>query len=76
MALQLEWRVLNVTLIGMYCTAGGQWYCALNGLCYSEHYVKATAQQGQWYCSLNEEFCSEHHVDYTTQMWTVILRLE
>ena len=32
-------------LIGRYCTAGGQLYCALNGVCYSEHYVGGTAQQ-------------------------------
>ena len=33
------------TFIGRYCTAGGQWYCGLNGVCYSEHYVEGTAQQ-------------------------------
>ena len=26
-------------------TAGGQWYCRLDGVCYSEHYVEGTAQQ-------------------------------
>ena len=29
----------------MYCTAGGQWYCGLNVVCYSEHYVEDTVQQ-------------------------------
>ena len=29
----------------MYCTAGGQKYCVLKGVCYSEHYVESTAQQ-------------------------------
>jgi len=43
--LQVEWRVLEWTLCGRYCTAGGQWYCRLNGVCYSEHYVEGTAQQ-------------------------------
>jgi len=33
------------TFIGRYCTAGGQWYCRLNGVCYSEHYVEGTALQ-------------------------------
>jgi len=33
------------TLIGRYCIAGGQWYCGLNGVCYSEHHVEGTAQQ-------------------------------
>ena len=36
---------VQVTLIGRYCTAGGQWYCRLDGVCYSEHYVEGTAQQ-------------------------------
>ena len=34
------------TFIGRYCTVGGQWYCRLNEVCYSEHYVDDTAQQG------------------------------
>jgi len=41
----LEWSVLQCTLCGSYCTAGGQWYCGLNGVCYSELYVEGTAQQ-------------------------------
>jgi len=43
--LWIEWFLLQWTLCGRYCTAGGQWYCALNGVCYSEHYVEGTAQQ-------------------------------
>ena len=43
--LQVEWSVLLWTLCGRYCTAGGQWYCRLNGVCYSEHYVEDTVQQ-------------------------------
>jgi len=43
--LQLKWSVLQLTLFGRYCTAGGQWYFSLNGVCYSEHYVASTAQQ-------------------------------
>jgi len=44
-ALWLEWNVLQGTLYGRYCTARGQWYCGLNGVCYSEHYKEGTAQQ-------------------------------
>jgi len=33
--LQVEWCVLQWTLCGRYCTAGGQWYCGLNVVCYS-----------------------------------------
>ena len=43
--LWLEWSVLQCTLCGRYCTAGGQWYCGLNGVCYIEHYVEGTEQQ-------------------------------
>jgi len=43
--LWLEWSVLQWTLCGGYCTVGGQWYCSLNGVCYSEHYVEGTALQ-------------------------------
>jgi hypothetical protein len=43
--LQLEYSVLQLTLSGRYFAAGGQWYCGLNGVCYSEHYVEDTSQQ-------------------------------
>ena len=43
--LQLELIVLQWTLYGRYCTGGGQWYCSLNWLCYSEHYMEDTAQE-------------------------------
>ena len=33
------------TFIERYFTAGGQWYCSLDGVCYSEHYVEGTSQQ-------------------------------
>jgi len=41
----VEWNVLEWTLCGSYCTAGGQWYSGLNAVCYSEQYVEGTAQQ-------------------------------
>ena len=40
-----ECSVLQWTLCGRYCTAGGQLYCELKGVCSSEHYVEVTAQQ-------------------------------
>jgi len=43
--LQFEWSVLQLTLCGRYCTAGGQWYYSLDGVCYSEHCVEVTALQ-------------------------------
>ena len=43
--LWVEWNVLQWTLSGKYSTACGQWYCGLNGMCYSEHYVEGTAEQ-------------------------------
>jgi len=43
--LWLEWSVWQWTICGRYCTAGGQWYWKLNGVCYSEYYVEGTAQQ-------------------------------
>ena len=42
--LWLECSVLQLILCGRYCLAGGQWYCGLNGVCYSEQYVEGTAQ--------------------------------
>ena len=43
--LLLEGRVLQWTLCGRHTTARGQWYCRLNCVCFSEHYVEGTAQQ-------------------------------
>ena len=48
----------------MEFTAGGQWYCKLNGVCHSEHYTEFTAG-GQWYCNLNGVCYSEHYVKDT-----------
>jgi len=28
-----------------YCTAGGQRYCSVKSVCYSQHYVEGVAQQ-------------------------------
>ena len=43
--LQFVWNVLQFILCVSYCTACGQCYFRLNGLCYTEHYVESTAQQ-------------------------------
>jgi hypothetical protein len=43
--LQVECSVLQGTLCGIYFKAGGQWYCRLNVVCCSEHYVEYTSQQ-------------------------------
>jgi len=43
--LWLECKVLQWTVCGRYCTAGGEWYCGLNVKCYSEQYVEGTVQQ-------------------------------
>ena len=43
--LWVECSVLQCTLCGRYCTAGGQWYCGLNVVWYSEHYVEDASQQ-------------------------------
>ena len=40
MVLWVEWSILQKTLCGSYCTAGGQGDCGLNVVCYSEHYVE------------------------------------
>jgi len=41
----VERSVLQWTLCGKYCTAGGQLYCGFNGVCCSEHYVEGNSQQ-------------------------------
>jgi len=75
--LWLEWSVLLWTLCGRYCTAGGQWYCSLNGVCYTEHYVEGTVQQVDsvivaWMeCVTVNIMCKVLH-----SMWTVVLWLE
>ena len=43
--LQLECSVLQWTLCGRYFTVSGQWYCSLNGVCCSEHYVENNSHQ-------------------------------
>jgi len=68
----LQWRVC-----GRNCTAGGEWYCVLNGVCYSEQYVEGTAQQVDsgivsWMvCVTVKSMWKVLH-----SRWTVVLRVE
>ena len=75
--LQFECRVLQWTVCGRYCTAGGQWYWSLNGVCYSEHYVEGTVQQvdsgtaGWMECVTINNMWKVLH-----SRWTVLLQVE
>jgi len=73
----IEWSVLQGLVCGRYCTAGGLWYCGLNVLCYSGHYVEVTAQQ--------VDSCIAYWMDCVTvnsiwkvlqSKWTVVLVVE
>jgi len=75
--LWVEWGVLQWTVCENYCTAGGLWYCGLNGVCYSEQYVEGTAQQVDsgiegWmeYVTVNSMWKVLH------SGWTVVLWVE
>jgi len=75
--LWVEWSVLQWTLCGSYLTAGGQLYCGLNVVCYSEQYVEGTAQQvdsgivGWMYCVIVDSMRK-----VVLSMWTVVLWVE
>jgi len=75
--LQLEWSVLQWTLYGRYCTAGGQWYCSLNGVCYSEHYMEDSAQQVDSGIAAWMECVTVNTIwKILHSRWTVVLQLE
>jgi len=73
--LWVEWSVLQWTVCGRYCTAGGQWYCGLNGLCYSEQYVEGTAQRvdydilGWMECVTMNSMWNVLHSRWTMVLW-------
>ena len=75
--LQLEWSVLQLTLCERYFTARGQYYCSLNGVCYSEHYVEDISQQvdsgiaGWMECVTVNIIWNILH-----SRWTVVLQVE
>ena len=69
--------VLQWTLIGRYFTASGQWYCSLNGVCYSEHYVEGTSQQVDSGIAAWME-CVTVNINWKVlhSRWTVVSQLE
>jgi len=75
--LQVEWSVLQWTLCGRYCTAGGQWYFRLNGVCYSEHYVEGTAHQVDSVIAAWKECVTVNIIwKLLHSRWTVVLLVE
>ena len=42
---QLKLNVIKLSSFGRYITQTGQWYCSLNAIWYSEHYLQDTLQQ-------------------------------
>jgi len=73
--LWVECSVLQWTVFGRYCTAGGKWYCGLNGLCYSEQYVEGTAQHvdsvivGWMECVTVNSMWKVLHSRWTVVLW-------
>jgi len=58
--LQFEWSVLQWILCGSYCTASGQLYCNLNGLCYTKRYAEVIPQ----------------HMDRSIAVWMVCVTVK
>jgi len=72
--LQLEWGVFQWTLGGRYCKVGGQWYCRLNEVYWSKHYVEDTAQQVNSAFAASNEFITVNFMWKLLQGgWTVVL---
>ena len=75
--LQLEWSVLQWTLCGRYFTTGEQWYCSLNGVCYSEHYMEDNLQQVDSGIAAWMECVTVNIIwKILHNRWTVLLQLE
>jgi len=75
--LQVEWCVLQWTLYGRYFTAGGQWYCRLNELCFSVHYLEDTSQQVDSGIAVWMECVAVNIIwEIIHSKWTVVLQLE
>ena len=65
------------TFFGRYFTASGQWYCSLNGVCYSEHYVEDTSQQVDSGIAAWMECVTVNIIwKILHSRWTVVLQLE
>ena len=75
--LQLECIVLQWTLSGRYFTASGPWYCSLNVVCYSEHYLEDTSQQVDSGIAARME-CVTVNIRWKIfhSRWTVVLQFE
>jgi len=73
--LWFELIALQWTVCRRYCTTGGQWYCVLNGVCYSEKYVECTAQQvdsgivGRMECVRVNIMWKELHSSWNVLLW-------
>ena len=72
-----ECSVFQWTVCGRYLTAGGQWFCVLNGVFWSEQYVEGTAQQVDCVIVCRME-CVTINIMWNVlhSRWTVILWFE
>ena len=65
------------TFIRRYVTAGGQWYCTLNRVCYSEHYMENTLQNVDSGIAPWMECVTVNIIwKILHRRWTVVLQLE
>ena len=65
------------TLIGRYFTAGGHWYCGLNEVRYSEHYMDGTSQQVDTGIAASKKCVTVNIIwKILHSMWTLVLQLE
>ena len=67
--LQLEWCVIQWTLSGRYITACGQWFCSLNELWYSEHFLENISQH------VDSGFSAWMECVRVNIMWKIIHRM-
>ena len=75
--IRLQWNALYWTLSGSYFTAGGQWYCSLNGVRYSERYLDHTSEQVDSVIAFWMECVSVNVIWKTLRCtWTVVLQVE
>ena len=76
-SLRLEWSMWQWTLSGRYFTAGGQWHCGLNEVCYSEHYLEGISQQADSGIMAWMKFVTANIIwNVLHSRWTVVLPLE
>ena len=75
--LQLEWSALQWIIYGRYFIAGGQWYCSLNGVRYSEHYMEDNSQQVESGIFFWIEWVAVYIIwKIFHRRWTVVFQLE